>query len=70
MCPPSQADIAKTAEHIWPWLRGLLNEPRLPWSEILTDPKHAPLREIAEQLAEAALEAAPCPNGTVRGDRS
>jgi hypothetical protein len=64
MCSPTQAAVAKAAEATWPWLRGLLNEPRLTWSEIVANPKHAPLREIAEQMASAALEASPCPGGT------
>jgi hypothetical protein len=42
------------------WLRGLLNEPPLSWDEVVKDPRHALLREIAEQLAEAALEGASC----------
>lgn len=60
MCIRTQADIAKTAEAIWPWLRGLLNEPELTSPEVVADAKHASPREIAEQLAEAALEASPC----------
>jgi hypothetical protein len=61
MCARTPAEIMRAAEASWPWLRGLLNEPNLSWSEVLSDPRHAPLREIAEQLAEAALEAVPCP---------
>ena len=58
MCSP--ADIAKAAEAIWPWLRGLLDETQLDWAEVVTNPKHEQLREIAEEMADAALGAT-CP---------
>ena len=58
MCSP--ADIAKAAEAIWPWLRGLLDETQLDWAEVVTNPKHEQLREIAEEMAGAALGAT-CP---------
>jgi hypothetical protein len=61
MCARTRAEIMRAAEASWPWLRGLLNEPTLSWSEVVNDPRHAQLLEIAEQLAEAALEAVPCP---------
>jgi hypothetical protein len=58
MCSP--ADIAKAAEAIWPWLRGLLDETQLDWPEVVANPKHEQLREIAEEMAGAALGAT-CP---------